>query len=77
MEQERTAKKNYIATFIVERKRVKGWSQQYDVFRFRCPICGKTNTHTAEGGYRVSHCACWPRGYYIREAKVRAKLNAD
>lgn len=41
---------------------------------FRCPQCGKENCHGgaygqlgAGDGHRVSHCACWPKGYYLRE----------
>ena len=41
---------------------------------FRCPKCGQENNHGgvfnelgAGDGHRVSHCECWPRGYYIKE----------
>lgn len=37
---------------------------------FDCPKCGRLNRHGwPEGddrsGHRVSHCDCWPKGYYI------------
>lgn len=41
---------------------------------FNCPKC---KSHIAHGGvygkkgeadgHRVSHCDCWPKGYYIKE----------
>ena len=41
---------------------------------FKCPKCGRENNHggvykrKGEGdGHRVSHCNCWPNGYYIKE----------
>lgn len=40
--------------------------------RFTCPKCSKENRHGSGGvghgppyGHRVSHCACWERGYYL------------
>jgi hypothetical protein len=43
---------------------------------FTCPTCGVENVHGgaygnpgAGDGHRVSHCQCWPRGYYICELK--------
>jgi hypothetical protein len=41
---------------------------------FRCPVCGRVNTHGRPGGtvgggdgHRVAHCDCWSNGYVIRE----------
>lgn len=41
---------------------------------FTCPKCKKENLHGGEyknkgaaDGHRVSHCSCWPNGYYIKE----------
>jgi len=38
---------------------------------FTCPLCGCENRHGWPegkdlGGHRVSHCECWPQGYYIK-----------
>ena len=41
---------------------------------FECPLCENINVHggtfgvKGDGdGHRVSHCGCWPDGYYIKE----------
>lgn len=40
---------------------------------FRCPSCGKLNIHGNGGsrgpnyGHRVSHCGCYPNGYFLKE----------
>ena len=44
------------------------------ILTFKCPKCNQKNSHggvykkKGEGdGHRVSHCSCWPNGYYLRE----------
>ena len=37
---------------------------------FMCPLCGRECRHGWPegkdlGGHRVSHCECWPQGYFI------------
>ena len=41
---------------------------------FTCPKCKKEQSHGgmynqkgAGDGHRVSHCRCWPDGYYLKE----------
>ena len=41
---------------------------------FVCPKCGKKNVHGGVhgvkgggDGHRVSHCECWPNGYFLEE----------
>jgi hypothetical protein len=57
-----------IPTFPVQRRMVTGLSgQRYEAFKFQCPTCKKVNIHSPENGYRIAHCPCYPRGYYIQE----------
>lgn len=37
---------------------------------FRCPKCHKLNQHgvASSATHRVSHCSCWPDGYFVRLA---------
>jgi len=44
---------------------------------FTCPQCGRSNSHggtwgnIGDGdGHRVSHCDCWPKGYFLREVRA-------
>jgi len=44
---------------------------------FTCPVCGQRNLHGGAygkpgygDGHRAAHCLCWPRGYYLREARA-------
>jgi hypothetical protein len=46
---------------------------------FTCPRCGARLAHGgahgrpgAADGHRAAHCACWPRGYYLRERRASA-----
>lgn len=62
-----------IPTFLAER--IRGTN----TMRFVCPKCSKANTHGTCGksvgggdGHRVSHCECWPNGYYVKERTVNA-----
>lgn len=57
-----------IPTFLAAR--IRGTNQM----QFVCPLCGKKNAHGCCGlvvgggdGHRVSHCPCWPNGYYVKE----------
>lgn len=41
---------------------------------FECPVCEAKNVHGGtlgrkgfNDGHRLSHCPCWPNGYYIKE----------
>jgi hypothetical protein len=57
-----------IPTFVVKRVRAT------NTIQFVCPKCGRKNSHGGCGspgagdGHRVSHCQCWPNGYYLKEA---------
>lgn len=48
-------------------KPVRGEGNQYSdtTVQFKCPKCGKINSHGHGNGHRVSHCPCWPEGYEL------------
>lgn len=62
-----------LPTFVAVR--VRGTN----TMRFVCPKCRKKNTHGCcwsvvggGDGHRVSHCPCWPNGYYVKEKATAA-----
>ena len=40
---------------------------------FQCPKCAKWNMHGYGDGHRVSHCSCWPNGYYLKSSPLERR----